>query len=90
MQPLAEFMQQQAECIQQLAECLERLAECLEQLAECLEQLTECLELLAVGEVRLPRSIIRVSHLIELNLLPRTCFTDGLDMSDGLRLDNLS
>jgi hypothetical protein len=30
------------------------------------------------------------SRLIELNLIPRTCLIDGADMSDGLRLDNLS
>jgi hypothetical protein len=30
------------------------------------------------------------SHLIEPNLVPQTCLTDGADMSDSLRLDNLS
>jgi hypothetical protein len=30
------------------------------------------------------------SHLIEPNLIPQTCLTDGSDMSNGLRLDNLS
>jgi hypothetical protein len=33
---------------------------------------------------RLPHSTILVSHLIESNLVPRTCFTNGLDMSGGL------
>jgi hypothetical protein len=31
-----------------------------------------------------------VARLIEPNLIPQTCSTDGSDMSDGLRLDNLS
>jgi hypothetical protein len=38
-------------------------------------------------------TIVRVSEtiaLIQSNLVPRTCLTDQLDMSDGLRLDNLS
>jgi hypothetical protein len=35
-------------------------------------------------------SIIHVSCLIESNLIYRICFTDGLDMFDSLRLDNLS
>jgi hypothetical protein len=30
------------------------------------------------------------SRLIDLNLVPRTCLTDGADMFDGLKLDNLS
>jgi hypothetical protein len=38
---------------------------------------------------RLSRSIIHASHLIEPYLVPQTYFTDGLEMSDGLRLDNL-
>jgi hypothetical protein len=42
------------------------------------------------GGRRLPRIIIHVSRLIEPNLVPQTCFTDGLDMSDRPRLDNLS
>jgi hypothetical protein len=29
------------------------------------------------------------SHLIQSNLIPRICLTDGSDMFDGLRLDNL-
>jgi hypothetical protein len=39
---------------------------------------------------RLLRSIIHVSRLIEPNLVPQTCFIDGSDISNGLRLDNLS
>jgi hypothetical protein len=30
------------------------------------------------------------SRLIQPNLVPWTCLMDGSDMSDGLRLDNLS
>jgi hypothetical protein len=37
----------------------------------------------------LSRSVIHVSRLIEPYLVPRTCFTNGLEMFDGLRLDNL-
>jgi hypothetical protein len=68
---------------------MQQLIDCMQQLAECLEQLTECLEQL-VGGGGLLRSIIHVSHPIEPYLVPRTCFTDGLEMSDGVRLDNLS
>jgi hypothetical protein len=42
---------------------------------------------------RVPRTIVRVSRtiaLIQPNLVPRICLTDRSDMSDGLRLDNLS
>jgi hypothetical protein len=56
------------------------VAECLELLAECLEQLVKFLKQLAGGGGgRLPRNIIHVLRLIELNLVSRTCFTYGLD-----------
>jgi hypothetical protein len=65
-------------------------AECLEQLAECMDTIGRVPRIFCRVRGGLPRSIIHISRLIEPNLVPWTCFTDRSEISDGLRLDNVS